>query len=61
MRKASTAWAYKKGYEAADKGEMVNSNPYDTSQLSSKYAWLGGYNDCLAGHKLDLNVFKEEE
>jgi ribosome modulation factor len=60
VRKASTEWAYKKGYEAARKGEMIGCNPYDSSQPSSKYAWLGGYNDYLAGHKLDLNVFKEE-
>ncbi len=51
---------YKAGYYAAQRGEMINSNPYDASQNAKKYAWLGGYSDYIAGHKLDLNVFNEE-
>ena len=51
---------YKAGYYAAQRGEMINSNPYGEVKSVKKYAWLGGYNDSLAGHKLDLNVFNEE-
>lgn len=50
-------WAYKAGYEAAKRGDLISSNPYDTTQNANKYAWLGGYNDCLAGCNLDLSVF----
>jgi len=57
MRKASTEWAYQLGYKAAQQGELISANPYDTAQPSNKYAWLGGYNDFLAGHNLDLTVF----
>ena len=57
MRKASTEWAYQLGYKAAQQGELISANPYDTAQSSNKYTWLGGYNDFLAGHNLDLTVF----
>lgn len=57
MRSATLAWAYKAGYEAAKRGELITSNPYDTAQHANKYAWLGGYNDHLSGYDLDLSVF----
>ncbi len=60
MRKATVAWAYKRGYESAKAGEAASTNPYDGSQSSSKYAWIGGFNDYLSGHELDLDILKEE-
>lgn len=60
MRKTTIAWAYKKGYEAAKSGDDINSNPYDLAKPSSKYSWIGGFNDYLAGHELDLDILKEE-
>ena len=52
---------YRQGYKAAERGDSKGLNPYGTSQTDKKYAWLGGYNDYLAGHELDLNVFKEDK
>lgn len=57
MREASTEWAYKLGYKAAQQGELISANPYDTAQSSNKYAWLAGFNDYDLGYDLDLTVF----
>lgn len=57
----SVKHSYELGFKAAKKGDLINNNPYGEVSSVKKYAWLGGYNDYLAGHKLDLSIFNKEK